>query len=229
MSRGFFIGAQFLPRQFLKLHASMKQIIITLFFVTTTLLAFSQPQFAAGIKAGPNFATIDTDASAGENYESRTGWHAGAFLQIRGEKVGFQPEVIFSQQGSKFKYSGSPDLEANFSYVNIPLIFKLYTVAGLNLQVGPQIGFLTSADKEDYNATSGNITESSIKNDLKKTDISLGLGVGWDLPFGLTIDGRYNWGLTDNDDGITTDSGAPICEIKNQVWQISVGYKLFKN
>ena len=209
----------------------MKKIIITLFFASAALYSFSQTQFAIGIKAGPNFANIDTDASAGEIYESRTGWHAGAFLQIRGEKVGFQPEVIFSQQGQQFKYSSSdPSLERNFSYVNIPLVVKLYTVAGLNLQVGPQIGFLTSAEQEDFaSGQGGPITEEDIKGDMKKTDFSLALGVGWDLPFGLTLDGRYNWGLSDNDDGVTTNSGASVGQIKNQVWQISVGFKLFKN
>jgi len=202
----------------------MKKITVTLFLVTLSLYSFSQTEFAIGIKAGPNFANINTDESAGEIYESRTGWHAGAFLQIRGEKVGFQPEVIFSQQGSKFKYSSSdPSLESNFSYVNIPLILKLYTVAGLNIQVGPQIGFLTSAKAENYNSTSGQISEQDIKDDLKKTDISLGLGIGWDLPFGLTLDGRYNWGLSD------INSGASTSSVKNQVWQLSVGYKLFKN
>jgi hypothetical protein len=209
----------------------MKKIIITLFFASVSLFSFSQTQFAIGIKAGPNFANIDTDASAGEIYETRTGWHAGAFLQIRGEKVGFQPEVIFSQQGQKFQYSSTdPSLERNFSYVNIPLVVKLYTVAGLNLQVGPQFGFLTSAEQEDFSTPGGDaITEEDIKNDMKKMDFSLALGVGWDLPFGLTIDGRYNWGLSDNDDGVITNSGVSVGQIKNQVWQISVGYKLFKN
>lgn len=208
----------------------MKKITVTLFLLTLSLYSFSQTQFAIGIKAGPNFANINTDESPGQIYESRTGWHAGAFIQIRGKKVGFQPEVIFSQQGSKFKYSSSdPSLENNFSYVNIPLMVKLYTVAGLNLQVGPQIGFLTSAEKEDYaSGQGGPITEQDIKDDMKKMDFSLSLGVGWDLPFGLTIDGRYNWGLSDNNDKVT-NSGAPVGEIKNQVWQLSVGYKLFRN
>jgi hypothetical protein len=146
----------------------------------------------------------------------------GAFALIKGSKVGFQPEILFSQQGSKFKYSGSPDLKANFSYVNIPLIVKLYTIAGINLQVGPQIGLLTSAESEDYNISNGQITKADIKDDLKKTDVSLALGVGWDLPFGLSIDGRYNWGLSD------INSGAATSSVKNQVWQFSVGYKLFK-
>jgi hypothetical protein len=203
----------------------MKKILITLLFAGMSLYSFSQTEFAAGIKAGPNFANINTDASAGENYDARTGFHVGAFVLIKGKKVGFQPEVIFSQQGSKFKYSSSdPSLKANFSYVNIPLILKLYTVAGINLQVGPQIGLLTSAKREDFaSGQSGPITETDIKDDLKKTDIGLALGVGWDLPFGLTIDGRYNWGLSD------INSGASTSSVKNQVWQFSVGYKLFKN
>lgn len=209
----------------------MKKIIVTLFLATASLYSFGQMQFSLGLKAGPNFANINTDASAGENYESRTGWHAGAFMLFRGEKIGFQPEVIFSQQGSKFKYNtSSPALKQNFSYVNIPLILKLYTVAGINLQVGPQIGILTSAEREDFAAgQSGPVTTQDVKDDLKKTDISLALGVGWDLPFGLSLDGRYNWGLTDNDDNFVTNSGAPIGQIKNQVWQISVGYKLFRS
>ena len=214
-----------------KTNSFMKKIIITLLFACASIYSFSQAQFAVGIKAGPNFAKIDTDASAGENYNNRTGWHAGAFVLIRGEKVGFQPEIIFSQQGSKFKYNASsPSLKQNFSYVNIPLIVKFYTVAGLNLQVGPQIGLLTSAEREDFTTgASGPITKEDVKDDLKKTDISLALGLGWDLPFGLSIDGRYNWGLTDNDDGLITNSGASLGQIKNQVWQISVGYKLFRS
>src|SRR5688500_4947256 len=188
----------------------MKKILITLLFAGASLYSFSQTEFALGIKAGPNFANLNTDASASDNYKARTGFHVGAFALIKGKKIGFQPEVVFSQQGSKFKYNtNDPALKANFSYVNIPLIFKLYTIAGINLQVGPQIGLLTSAKREDFTTgTSGPVTEKDIKDDLKKTDFSLALGVGWDLPFGLTIDGRYNWGLSDNDDGAITNSGA---------------------
>jgi hypothetical protein len=195
----------------------MKKIIVTLLCVGVSAYSFAQ-EFAIGIKGGPNFANIDTEASAGANYENRTGFHLGAFAQIKGERVGFQPEILFSQQGSTVKYSGQPDIKSNFSYVNIPLIVKLYTVAGINLQVGPQIGLLTSAEYDD----------DDIKDELKSTDFSLALGVGWDLPFGLTIDGRYNWGLSDVNDSVGQGSGAPAVTIKNQVWQFSIGYKLFK-
>lgn len=195
-----------------------KMILAVLTLVALSSSAFAQ-EFGIGIKGGPNFANIDPENTAGGNYKNRTGFHLGAFALIRGERIGFQPEILFSQQGSTVKYSGQPDVKSNFSYMNIPLILKLYTIAGINLQVGPQIGLLTSAEIDD----------EDVKDEAKKTDFSLALGVGWDLPFGLSIDGRYNWGLSDINDGIVGQgSGASLGTIKNQVWQFSVGYKLFK-
>ncbi|MEO5979465.1 MAG: porin family protein [Chryseolinea sp.] len=207
-----------------------KTKIVVIAFLMTCVAAgsFAQGKFAVGIKGGPNFASLNTSASAGQNYDNRTGWNAGAFFLFRSERIGFQPEVLFSQQNSKFTYDfGSPSLKQNFSYVNIPLLLKLYTVAGINLQVGPQIGILTSAKREDFatGQTSGPITEQDVKNDFKKTDFSLALGLGWDLPLGLSIDGRYNWGLSKVNEG---NSSAPPGTLKNQVWQFSVGYKLFQ-
>ena len=194
-------------------------LLLAVSFVLLSAGAMAQ-EVAIGIKAGPNFAKLDASSSIADNFSNRTGWHGGAFVLFRGERVGFQPEIVFSQQGSKFDYSGRPDLKSNFSYVNIPLIVKLYTVAGLNLQVGPQIGFLTKAEWETPTGT------EDVKNQLKNTDFSLGLGVGWDLPFGLTIDARYNLGLTDNVDN--AGSGASVTELKNQVIQVSAGFKLFR-
>lgn len=195
----------------------MKKIFMTVILASAVVAAYSQAQVAIGLKGGPNFAKINTEESAGENYENRTGFHLGAFTLIKLTKIGIQPEILFSQQGSTLKYSGSPDVEANFSYVNIPVILKLYTVAGINLQAGPQFGFLTSAKtKVD------GIGEEDIKDELKGSDLSLALGAGWDLPFGLTIDARYNLGLSK----INDDDAAP--DAKNQVIQFSVGYKLFK-
>jgi opacity protein-like surface antigen len=191
-----------------------------------SLPAAAQVQFAVGIKAGPNFANINTDASAGENYKNRTGFHGGAFVLIKATKIGVQPEVIFSQQGSTVEVN-SQNFESNFSYVNIPIIIKLYTVAGINLQAGPQFGFITSAETpvEDQ-LNPGSYKVEDVKDKMNKSDITAALGVGWDLPFGLTIDARYNLGLS------KIFKEAPNTQqtndAKNQVFQVSLGYKLIK-
>jgi hypothetical protein len=194
-------------------------ILILGAFLLVGTKAVSQASLAIGLKAGPNFANINVNESADENYKNRTGFHGGAFVLIKLTKIGIQPEVLFSQQGSKVNYTlGSTEI--NYSYVNVPIIFKLYTVAGINLQLGPQFGFLTKAVEEDV---VGNIkTTTDVKDKLKGSETSIALGAGWDLPFGLTIDARYNLGLSK----INDQNGSATA--RNQVWQLSLGYKLIK-
>jgi len=193
-----------------KFNISMLAVIACL---SISSAVFAQGEFAIGIKGGLNFANVNT-SSASATFDSRTGYNAGAFALFKFGKIGIQPEVLFSQQGTKVKYSGG-GLDQNFSYVNIPIIVKLYTVAGINLQVGPQFGFLTN------DPVAKDPSGQDIKGAYKKSDVSAALGVGWDLPFGLTIDARYNLGLT------TINNDAALNDTKNQVWQLSVGYKLF--
>jgi opacity protein-like surface antigen len=203
---------------------------IKLFIAGLVLLmaqqTFAQMQLAVGVKAGPNFSSINTKASADENYKSRTGFHGGAFVLIKATKIGIQPEIIFSQQGSKVEIN-KENFESNFSYVNIPIIIKLYTVAGINLQAGPQFGFVTSAKTpiEDQ-LNPGTYKVKDVKDKMNSSDITAAVGLGWDLPFGLTIDARYNLGLSK----IYKDapSTQQTKDAKNQVIQVSLGYKLFK-
>jgi hypothetical protein len=195
----------------------MKRIALVFCFMFCSALAWSQAQLAIGLKAGPNFAKLNTSESPGANYKNRTGFHAGAFALFKFTKIGIQPEIIFSQQGSTVKVD-TKDFDANYSYINIPVMLKLYTIAGLNIQAGPQFGFVASEKDEYLDAIKKE--NPDIKAEVKKTDISVGIGLGWDLPFGLMIDGRYNLGLTDNAEGAGS--------VKNQVWQFSLGYKFIK-
>jgi hypothetical protein len=200
--------------------------IIASLMLLSVLESQAQIQFAVGLKAGPNFAKINTDASATENYKSRTGFHGGAFVLIKATKIGIQPEILFSQQGSKVTIN-SKDYESNFSYINIPVIIKLYTVAGINLQAGPQFGFMNSGKAPVISTVAGQqqVTVTDVKDLAKKSDFTLALGAGWDLPFGLTIDARYNLGLSKIYDKAPTTQTA---DAKNQVIQVSLGYKIFK-
>jgi hypothetical protein len=130
-------------------------------------------------------------------------------------KFAIQPEVIFSAQGATFDAGPGDDIRTKINYVNVPIILKTYLVAGLNLQLGPQFGFVMGKEL-DGNGDGIN------KDDIKDKDLSLALGAGWDLPFGLSVDARYNLGLSEITDNAALNSA------KNQVFQISVGYKLFK-
>ena len=57
--------------------------------------------------------------------------------------------------------------------------------------------------------------------------MAVAIGAGWDLPFGLTLDARYNLGLSDIKVTPTTNP-ADAVSFKSKVIQISIGYKLIK-
>lgn len=199
----------------------MKKIVLLICLVGAfgfSQNAQAQAQFALGLKGGLNIAKFDISQGT-SNIDNRTGYHGGAFALFKFAKFGIQPEVIFSKQGSDFKVS-TDSYEANFDYINIPIILKLYLVAGLNIQAGPQFGFLTTS--EIKSTVSGIKSIEDVKDQLnKKSDTSIALGAGWDLPFGLTLDARYNLGLSE----FKLDNGP---DIKNKVIQISLGYKFIK-
>ncbi len=197
----------------------IKILLLATLVIAGLQSAYSQAEVAVGVKGGLNFASLNVSQSAGQNYNNRTGYNFGAFALFKFGKIGLQPEVLFSKQGTKYSVNTS-DFDENFDYINVPILLKLYTVAGINLQLGPQIGFLTAAQaKQTANGVS---STTDLKSFYKNNDISLAMGLGWDLPFGLSIDARYNLGLS------KINNGSNPNDIKNQVFQLTAGYKLFK-
>jgi len=171
----------------------MKKIFFLLIAVVFTATTYGQG-IDFGIKAGANFSTL-TDATGLKN---KTGFHGGIFLGLKfNDKIALQPELLYSQQGAKFD---SDKIELN--YVNVPVVLKYYLIQGLNIQAGPQFGFIVDDNLGDA-------------FDKKPVDVSGLLGAGYDLPMGLRIDARYHFGFTAI--GEDTDS-------KNGVFSLALGY-----
>ncbi|HLS12366.1 MAG TPA: porin family protein [Flavobacteriaceae bacterium] len=156
-----------------------------------------------GLKVGANFAEF-SDVK-GADLSNKTGFQIGAFAAIRMGNVAIQPELLYSQQGAKFNHE-----KIELDYVNVPVMLKYYLIQGLNLQVGPQFGFVVN---DNIGKVFNEIAES---NDF---DVSGLVGVGLDLPFGIRLDGRYNFGFSD---AIKSNSGGPSA--KNSVFTLSIGY-----
>jgi len=173
----------------------MKKLIFLVATSFFTMSMFSQ-ELDLGVKAGANFATDVTDSS------SKTGFHAGVFVGLKmSDKIGIQADLLYSQQGAKID-GGEFDL----TYVNVPVVLKYYLVQGLNIQVGLQFGFVVDDNiKEVFSG----ITEA------ESSDVSGIVGLGYDLPMGLRLDGRYNFGLTD----VVKDEKG-----KNSVISLAIGY-----
>ncbi len=177
----------------------MKRLILAVFVSFFAITTYAQG-IDFGLKAGMNFANIN---DAAEGLDTRTGFHAGVFLGLKfNDKIALQPELLYSQQGAEFD-TGKFDLD----YVNIPVVLKYYLIQGLNIQLGPQFGFVVN----------DNISFEGIAADAEaeKFDLSGIVGAGYDLPLGLRIDARYNFGFSEvvkNSDG------------KNGVFSLALGF-----
>ena len=159
-----------------------------------------------GAKAGLNFANFSGDIT--EN-KMLTGFHVGAFVELElSEKIILQPELLFSTQGTKFEESGfSADFDVN--YINIPVMFKYAVAEGFNLEAGPQIGFLLSAE----------VVGEDIKDEMESIDFGMNVGASYDFTEKLFAQARYNIGLAN----VAKDSGDE--KIQNSVISVSLGYR----
>lgn len=200
------------------------QVTFLLFIIISSVNA--QTQFSVGIKGGLNFAKLNMDNNSSSS-NARTGVHGGGFALFKINEFAIQPEIILSQQGSKTTIN-STDFESNFNYINVPVVFKYYVVkskngGGLNLHAGPQLGFLQKATADVFDSVLFILNkDQNVKRSYKKTDVSLALGAGWDSPFGLSVDLRYNLGLRRIEEDENLEA------TRNQVFQVSIGFKLMK-
>jgi hypothetical protein len=191
---------------------------LSVFILTLFIAQASMAQFNFGVKAGTNISKIDGKSFKDQfNY----GYLAGGFIEIGlGGKLGFQPEVLFTQnQGkvdSNFKviyqnaFADAKSGNVKLNYLSIPVLLNYKLGNALSLQAGPQFSILMNKDK--------NLLENG-KAAFNDGDLSL-LG-GLQLKISkVRIAGRYGIGLNNINDIDNRDKW------KSQAIQLSLGLSL---
>lgn len=197
----------------------MKKLFFLSLLSVMTFTGFAQTHF--GVRGGVNFANINGDDT--DNLSARTAIFLGVFGEFGLDDVfAIQPEILFSQQGAEYEDSEEDgvfyDGRFKLDYLNIPVMVKIYVADGFFLEAGPQIGFLLSATDEFDSPISG---EEDIKDFIKSTDFSGNIGLGYQLDMGLSLNARYNFGLSNIDDfGVDVDES-----FKNGVLSIGAGFR----
>jgi hypothetical protein len=194
----------------------MKKIsLLALILVIGTALFAQSPKF--GLKAGLNISSLSNVPNV--NWNSRLGLNAGGLAHIHlSPQWALQPEVLFSGQGAKYTVGANNDEhDLILNYINIPLQLQYMFDNGFRLQTGPQLGFLIDV-KDKLN---GQETGFFTSDDFKSTDFSWTFGLGYLTYSGFGVDGRYNLGLSNNNNAGTNS-------LKNNVIQIGVFY-MFDN
>jgi len=148
----------------------------------------SAQHFNLGVKGGLNLYNVKSDNNSSN--DMKAGVHLGLLGHIHlADQLAFQPELVFSMQGTKFTVAGA-ETKLKLDYINIPLLIQYMFDNGFRLQAGPQVGFLAAAK------AGVNDNDTDVKNNYKSVDFGLGLGIGYvHPPSGFGIDVRYNLGL----------------------------------
>lgn len=193
----------------------MKRIIISAVLVFSAFIAGAQ-----GISFGPKVGANITGISGLQfknGYEF--GYHIGGFAEIMlSEKIGIQPEVLWSQTALTPSSSVSDIVSTPFSqltkvklnYITIPLLLNFRPTKFITFQVGPQYGILQ--DKKNSVAT-------NVQSAFKAGDFSMLAGVQLKI-LSFRVYGRYGIGLTNINDLSNQDAW------KSKTLQLGVGIGL---
>jgi hypothetical protein len=188
----------------------MKKFLFAALMLFIVNGAFAQ-DVRVGLKAGGNLSTITNDSEA----QMKFGFHVGGFLDFKfTDMLSLQPEVLFSMQGAKGTADGvSASLDLN--YINVPVLLKINFGEGLSAEIGPQVGYLVSANASG--SYGGFSASRSIKDMCEDLDVTAIVGLSYTFAENFVISARYGFGLT----AINVEGEKP----KNSVISLSIGYK----
>ena len=202
----------------------MKRQILTYTILACSYLA--QAQISFGVKAGVNFNSISASSSiGGYGYKSNVAFHVGVFGQLRlKEKFFLIPELQFNQRGALINNPPSSDVRINLNYIDLPVLFSYQPVKQVNIDLGPNISFRTSAT-----ATDGNTTNNVDKLYGKDIEFGISTGLRFNLSDKIAIIGRYYYGITTVDEITYVDANntnKTTVTFASRTLQFGLSYKL---
>jgi hypothetical protein len=209
----------------------MKKIKIGLLVVLSMLVlspVFAQEQNVTrvGVKGGVNFSNFRV-GDIGDN-NIKAGLNLGLFAKLPvSDAVAIQPELLYSSKGSKIEYDnfiqGEGEYRFNFNYLELPVLGVFSLGDHFNIQAGPYVAYLASANVKDLNEDGSieNLKDLNEEN-FNRFDYGLAAGIGADFN-GFIAGVRYNYGLNEVGERGSL-SGQATNDSKNSVATVFIGF-----
>jgi len=232
-------------------HKSNTWILVLLIFLPISSISaqLEESEFYYGFSAGISYSTIGEvqttlirpifpESTFSTISVKSLGPVFGGFIyyKFKDSKLAIQPEISFAKQGGGFSYEDIEglqyDLGFNYSYLNLNPTLKFYTVHGLNVSVGVLMGIITDRSALTYTSNQPDLgpdlqIQQSLRQVLKgNNNVAITLGVGYDTPFGLNLNAKWVYGISDAIE--TLANGFYFIENKNpsNSFQITLGYHI---
>ncbi|AZA76521.1 PorT family protein [Chryseobacterium sp. G0186] len=200
-----------------------------------------------GVKAGFNASTVTSNDSYNydNNEKLKPGFNAGVFVNIPvAEKFSIQPELLFSQMGSKtedyltlssndYRYRRTSTYTTNFNYLVLPVMVQYNILPQLYVEAGPEFGLLLGGkSKGDYTVTETSGTKTNIysesfsnkipKDLYNKFNFGIGIGAGYYFTQSFGVTARFTAGITSL---LKNDISENDNKSRNNAIQVGVAYK----
>lgn len=196
-------------------------VLIFTFLAGSLVKVSAQPAIGFGVKAGINISkqstSIETQNVEAIDLKGLLRLNGGAWFSLFiTDRLAVQPELLISGKGTDWN-DPSYNVRDLLTYVDLPVMIRYQVIKLVNIQAGPQIGYLLVAKQKDN--ASGDVIK--INDYYKKPDFAIAVGVEANLPAKINVTARYVFGLTH----VTTDVQY-IDPWINNFFQLSVGYRL---
>jgi opacity protein-like surface antigen len=165
-----------------KLIAAIALSVIAFVNANAQTVAFKVGYTHSDILVSPEPANIFTPKET---------FHAGiAIKDLKiSDKIGFQPEILYSMQGFKVASVGNVGIH----YLSVPLLVTFPVTEGLELQVGPQVSYMVNSRVGVVNDLFS-VTYNGLFHNL---DAGAVAGVEYKVSDNISLGGRYYLGMTD--------------------------------
>lgn len=159
----------------------------------------SQLAIKYGVKAGVNMSSMNNDMEFNPNFGMGIGFRVGAMANFHwGQRTanslpgtgwfGLQPEIMYSYQSVK-----TDGGNLNMNYIQVPVMLKIYPLAALSVEVGPEFNYLITTTSKELTVDGATIKTG----DCSGFNMGVGIGAAYELEMGLTLGARYSFGFTD--------------------------------
>lgn len=195
-------------------------------------LALSSSVYAQFISVGPKIGISHSTITAEgideiKAGDSSVGFHAGLFARVSFLGFYVQPEALFTSTSGQIVINepGSTTVNAvqeiTYNKLDVPVMlgFKVGNIFRIN--AGPSFSLLLNRDARKEGTT------AEIVGNYKDATVGYQLGIGFDISR-LILDLRYENNLSALGDELTIAGQTFDTDIRNRLFILSLGYKLFK-
>ena len=202
-----------------------------------------QPYVGGVISSMTNVGSFDIDDGIELKKRMRVGYIIGgeaeyqfakkfsvaAGLNYTSQGCGWK-DIDYFDGGAKIKIKDQSDI---LGYIKIPIVANYYIFKGFAVKAGVQFGFMVYSrfyahGEADYDLFGDGVKRAvdlygtvDMKDQYKKFDFSIPVGVSYQFKVPIVIDARYQIGLTK----LNKYSYDGIKDSKNSVFTLTVGYK----